>query len=132
MVLRHNHHKKMPACILLAEDEPDLRCLLAEQLEEHGLSVVQAADGVEALEKLEAHPGLALLLSDIRMPRMDGHALVEAALALRPELKVLMMTAYPTQRPAPAALRAREIRTLSKPFNVERMIGVVREMLSRA
>lgn len=122
----------MPACILLAEDEPDLRRLLAEQLEEHGLTVIQAADGVEALEQLEAHPSLALLLSDIRMPRMDGHALVEAALVLRPELKVLMMTAYPTQRPAPAALRAREIRTLSKPFNVERMIGVVREMLSRA
>jgi two-component system cell cycle sensor histidine kinase/response regulator CckA len=120
------------ARILLVEDEPELRRLLAEALETHGFAVVQAGDGLEALEQLKAHPGLPLLLSDIRMPNMDGHALVEAALALRPELKVLLMTAYPTDRPQPAALYAREIRTLSKPFPVARMIALVEEMLARA
>ena len=56
---------------------------------------------------------------------------MEEALTFRPELKVLMMTAYATDLPTPQALRAREIRTLAKPFNPERMIGLVFDMLSR-
>ncbi len=47
-------------------------------------------------------PAVSLLLSDIVMPNMNGYELVEASLKMRPELKVLMMTAYPTDRPPPA------------------------------
>jgi len=120
-----------PAPILIVEDEPQLRLLLAERLEQSGILSLQAADGVEALEVLKDNPGVPLLLSDVRMPDMNGHQLVEQALKLRPELKVLMMTAYVAEMPEGAALRAREIRTLTKPFDPDRLAGLVLDMLAR-
>ena len=117
--------------VVLAEDEGQLRGLIAELLASKGLKVCQAADGVEALELIRDNPGAALLLSDIVMPNMNGYELVEESLKLRPELKVLMMTAYPTEQPPPSALRAREIRTLVKPFDPDRMCDLVVDMLAR-
>lgn len=119
------------ASVLIAEDEPQLRELLAERLAGSGIGTLQAGDGVEALAALKANPAVPLLLSDIRMPNMDGFELVEAALKLRPELKVLMMTAYVAQPTGAAALKAREIRTLTKPFDPDRMVELVQEMLAR-
>ena len=116
--------------ILVAEDEAMLRVLAVEMLQDAGFEVLEAGDGVEALEMLKATPDIALLVSDIKMPRMDGYALVEAGLAFRPDLKVLLMTGY-AQEPPPALLRAREIRTLHKPFNLERLCDLVGEMTSR-
>src|SRR4029077_8473645 len=94
--------------VILAEEERQLRSLIAELLASKGLKVCQAADGVEALQLRKDHPGSGLLLSDIVMPNMSGYELLEASLKLRPELKVLMMTAYAAERPPPAALKARE------------------------
>ena len=117
--------------VLIAEDEPKLRELLAERLRASNLRVAEAGDGEEAMDQLKSHAGVPLLLSDIRMPKMDGIALVEAALKLRPELKVLMMTAYAAQLPGQEALKAREIRTLVKPFDPDKMVALVLDMLAR-
>jgi DNA-binding NtrC family response regulator len=117
--------------VILAEDEDQLRGLIAEMLSSKGVKVCQAADGLEALKLLRATPSASLLLSDIVMPNMNGYELVEASLKMRPELKVLMMTAYPTDRPPPSALKAREIRTLVKPFDPDRMCDLVVDMLAR-
>ena len=117
--------------VILAEDETQLRGLIASLLAGKGVTVSQAADGVEALQLVKNDPAAALLLSDIVMPNMDGYALVEESLKLRPELKVLLMTAYAADRPPPSALRAREIRTLVKPFDPDRMCELVVDMLSR-
>ena len=92
-------------------------------------TVFEAGDGVEALELLKANPEIALLVSDIKMPRMDGYALVEAGLAFKPDLKVLLMTGY-AQDPPPAVLRAREIQILHKPFNLERLCALAAEMVA--
>jgi DNA-binding NtrC family response regulator len=121
----------MPAQIVVAEDEAGLRSLIAEMLAQRDLKVLEAEDGQAAYAQLQANPNISLLLSDIRMPRMNGYELAEAALSLRPELKVLMMTAYVQEQPPPALLRAREIRTLSKPFDLERLGDLVCEMLAR-
>ena len=117
--------------VILAEDESQLRRLISAMLADRGVSVTEAADGAEALQRLKDDPGATLLLSDIVMPNMNGYELVEASLKLRPELKVLMMTAYPTEQPPPSALRAREIRTLVKPFDPDRMCDLVVDMLAR-
>ena len=117
--------------VILAEDEAQLRGLIAEMLSSKGVKVSEAADGLEALKLLRATPSVSLLLSDIVMPNMDGYELVEASLKLRPELKVVMMTAYAADRPPPAALKAREIRTLVKPFDPDRMCTLIVDMLAR-
>ena len=118
--------------VLIAEDDGALRALLAEMLTDRGVRVIQAADGVQASQLLKDNAGISLLLSDVKMPRMDGYALVEEALARNSELKVLMMTGYPGEQPPPEALKAREIRTLTKPFDMDRMCDQVVDMLSRS
>lgn len=96
-------------------------------LEDAGLGVFEAGDGVEALEVLKANSQIALLVSDIKMPRMDGYALIEAALAVKPDLKVLLMTGY-AQGPAPGIVKARDIRVLHKPFELEDLCALAAEM----
>ena len=95
------------------------------------LKVLEAEDGKQAYELLRKNSGVSLPLSDVRMPNMDGYELVEKALDLRPELKVLMMTGYAQERPPSELMRAREIRTLHKPVDLERLSDLVCEMLSR-
>ncbi len=113
--------------ILLAEDEAMLRVIAVEMLEDAGFKVFEAGDGVEALALLKANPQIVLLVSDIKMPRMDGYALVEAGLSIKPDLKVLLMTGY-SQEPPPGVLKAREIQILHKPFNLEKLCALAAEM----
>jgi len=113
--------KRIP--ILVAEDEAMLRIIVVEMLEEAGFAVYEAGDGIEALALLKAHPQIALLVSDIKMPCMDGFALVAAGLEFKPELKVLLMTGY-APGPLPPALKARQIPILHKPFNPERLCAM--------
>jgi CheY-like chemotaxis protein len=113
--------------VLLAEDEAMLRVIAVEMLKDAGFDVYEAGDGVEALERLKAHPEISLLVSDIKMPRMDGYALVEAGLQLKPELKVLLMTGY-SQDPPPHLLKAAGIQVLRKPFNLEKLCALAAEL----
>jgi CheY-like chemotaxis protein len=113
--------------ILLAEDEPMLRIIAVEMLEDAGFEVFEAGDGIEALELLKANPQISLLVSDIKMPRMDGYALVEAGLQFKPCLKVLLMTGY-AQEPPPLLLRTAGVQILHKPFDLERLCALAAEM----
>jgi len=117
--------------VLVAEDEAALRSLIADALTDRGLQVMQAADGVKASRILKDNRGISVLLSDIRMPHMDGYALVDEAVSRDPELKVLMMTGNAGVRPPPAVLKAREIATLIKPFDMDRMCDIVVNMVAR-
>jgi len=111
--------------LVLAEDEAMLRVLAVEMLQEAGFDVFEAADGLEGLEQLKAHPEASLLVTDIKMPRMDGYALAQAGLAARPDLKVLLMTGY-AQEPPPALLK--HVRILHKPFNLEQLCALAAEL----
>lgn len=111
--------------LVLAEDEAMLRLLAVEMLQEAGFEVFEAADGMEGLELLKSHPEVSLLVSDIKMPRMDGYALAEAGLCLKPDLKVLLMTGY-AHEPPPALLR--QVRVLHKPFNLEQLCALAAEL----
>jgi CheY-like chemotaxis protein len=118
--------------VLVADDEAALRALIVENLLDRNIAVVEAGDGIEALEVLQHRNGIQLLLSDIRMPRMDGHQLVDKAVRLYPDLKVVMMTGYAAELPTGSALAAREIRTLRKPLDIDKLSDLVGEMLSRS
>src|SRR2546423_1784963 len=87
------------ARILIAEDEDSLRHLVARALSLDGHRVMTANDGAEALDLLaREHGAFELLLTDIRMPVMDGIALALAAARDHPQVAVLLMTGYADQR----------------------------------
>lgn len=120
----------MKARILIADDEAGLREVFSEALEPH-YAVVTAANGVDALKILRSTPGIQLLLSDIRMPELNGFKLAEEALIWNPDLKIILMTGYTAEVPPASLLKAREIRTLRKPFGLASLRNLVEEMLSR-
>ncbi len=113
--------------ILVAEDEEILRRNLCEFLERHGYDVTGAVDGQDALEKLR-NDDYAVLLTDIRMPRMDGIALLRRVGAERPETQVLVTTAYATVDTAIEALRLGAFDYLLKPITFEDLLQKLKNL----
>jgi len=114
--------------ILIADDEAMLRSVAAEILSDSGFTVIEACDGVEALEALKANPDVDLLISDVRMPRMSGYALVDAGIALKPDLKVLLITGF-SRDPLPDHLTKRGVQILYKPFDLETLPNLARQTM---
>ena len=110
--------------VLLVEDEAVLRELAAENLQEAGYSVIEAGDGAGGLEALRSDASICLLLSDIKLPGMNGYQLAEAGRALRPDLKIILMTGY-APGPMPSGLRNAVYRVLQKPFELDVLPGMV-------
>jgi DNA-binding response OmpR family regulator len=107
------------ARILVAEDEEPLRGFVARALTQDGHTVVTAADGGEALDILSAEPeSFDLLLTDIRMPIMDGIALALAVARLKPSLVILLMTGFADQRERAHGLEALIHDVITKPFEL--------------
>ena len=117
--------------VLVIDDNPTIVELIKYAVNLQGsYHVVVAYDGVQGLERVYAERPDCVII-DVKMPRMDGYALVEQALTHNSELKVLMMTGYPGDRLPATILKAREIRTLAKPFDMDRMCDRVVDMLAR-
>ena len=111
----------MPKTILIAEDESVLRESLAELLEDEGYNVLQAADGKAAYTMVLSRP-VDLVLSDVRMPELDGIALLGQLRQLAPETPVIMLTAYGTVQSAVSAMREGAYDYLLKPVAFEDML----------
>jgi two-component system, cell cycle response regulator CpdR len=119
------------ARILIAEDEEALRALCARALTSDGHEVEAACDGGDALESLARAEGrFDLLLTDIRMPIMDGIALALAATRDYPDLTILLMTGYADQRERAHGLDAIIHDVIAKPFSVAVLRGAVKEALT--
>jgi two-component system response regulator FlrC len=101
--------------ILIVDDEEGIREFLAEVLEDEGHEVDTAADGVEALAKLE-RTGYQLLLSDLKMPRMGGLELVRRVRAEQPELEIIVLTAHGSVDSAVEAMKMGVFDYLQKPL----------------
>jgi DNA-binding NtrC family response regulator len=110
--------------VLLVEDEAVLRELAAENLQESGYDVIEAGDGASGLEVLRSKEHIDVLLSDIRLPGMNGYQLAEAGRALRPELKIILMTGY-APGPMPSSLQKAVYRVLQKPFELDALSDLV-------
>jgi CheY-like chemotaxis protein len=115
--------------ILLTEDDDSVRAFVSRALELDGHKVETACDGVEAMERLTAQDGrYDLLVSDVKMPLMDGIALAHQAADQWPGLPILLMTGFADQRERAADL-SRVIRdVVTKPFTLQQ----IREAVSEA
>jgi two-component system cell cycle response regulator CpdR len=119
------------ARILIAEDEEALRAMCARALMTAGHDVKTACDGGDALDVLQREGGrFDLLLTDIRMPIMDGIALALAAARDFPELTILLMTGYADQRERAHGLDALIHDVIAKPFSLAALRGAVDEALA--
>jgi CheY-like chemotaxis protein len=119
------------ARVLVAEDEEALRAFIARALAQDGHEVVATADGGEALDALIREQGrFDLLLTDIRMPVMDGIALALAAARDWPELTILLMTGYADQRERAHGLDALIHDVIAKPFSLSDIRKAVAEALA--
>ncbi len=106
--------------VLVVDDEPTVRMLVIETLEEMGYATLQAADGRTALAMLSSPATIDVLITDLGLPGgMSGRDLAQAARQSRPALKLLMMTGYAENS---AAIGEPAIQTLLKPFTMESLM----------
>jgi len=117
-----------PLTILVADDDPVARDLLAEVLTREGYRVRVASNGQECLRQAEAEP-LDLAIVDLRMPDLDGLQVTRRLAAIHPGVPVVILTAFVTIDTAIEAIRAGAHDYLSKPFRMEEIKIVVRRTL---
>ena len=119
------------ARILVAEDESALRGQIVRALVADGHETVAAADGGEALDVLVRENGrFDLLLTDIKMPVMDGIALALVAARDYPDLLILLMTGFADQRERASGLDALIHGILTKPFALADLQSAIREAIA--
>jgi CheY-like chemotaxis protein len=119
------------ARILVAEDEDPLRALVARAITDLGHTVVTAFDGADALDIITRENGsFDLLLTDIRMPLMDGIALALSVARDHPNIVILLMTAYADQRERASNLEALIHDVVLKPFTLAELKTAVAEALT--
>jgi DNA-binding NtrC family response regulator len=116
--------------ILVVDDEANARTALAELLREEGYDVETAADAFKALGKLEEF-GPHLVLTDLKMPGMDGIELMKRLAAGEREVAVVVMTAFGAVDTAVEAMRAGAVDYLTKPLNFDELLLVVERALER-
>jgi two-component system cell cycle sensor histidine kinase/response regulator CckA len=110
--------------ILIADDEPGILKLVAIVLRRSGYVVLEAADGLEALQLAAQHPGpIDLLLTDVCMPGLLGPEVCERLRPQRPETRYLLMSGYPE------GIEASGLACLAKPFGIPELLQSVRERL---
>ncbi len=117
-----------PRQILVVDDEPNLRRVLGAQLSRDGYEVHAVADGEAALRILEDQY-VDVLITDLRMPRLDGLELLRRALLLEPDLPVVIITAHGTVDNAVEALKSGAFDYITKPFDQNDVRNVVKKAL---
>ena len=114
--------------ILLADDDNSVRRVLEFKLKQRGFDVTSVGDGAEAVRHLKESP-FNLLISDIRMPGVDGIALLGQAKSLHPEIKVILITAYAAVSQAVQAVKLGAFDYITKPFEDEELFVTIDKAL---
>jgi len=116
--------------ILVVEDKPGMRRMLRETLEGADYRVDEASDGEEALKKLSLNH-YRLVLTDLKLPKKDGLAVLRAAREVGGNLPVILMTAYGTIETAVQAMKDGAVDFLTKPFDSDYLLGLIERSLER-
>jgi len=114
--------------VLIVDDEPNLRKILAAQLSRDGYEVMLAEDGEQGLTMLREHH-IDLVVTDLKMPKVDGMTLLREALREQPDLPIVMITAHGTVDTAVEALKLGAFDYLTKPFDKDEVRSVVAKAL---
>ncbi len=117
--------------ILLVEDEEGLRGLNARGLRSRGYNVIEAANGIEALEALaENEGGVDLVVSDVVMPEMDGPTLLASMRSRNPDIKVIFVSGYAEDAFAKSLPENQQFAFLPKPFSLSQLVAAVKETMA--
>ncbi|HMG77122.1 MAG TPA: response regulator, partial [Xanthobacteraceae bacterium] len=116
-------------CILVVEDDADVRAYVVETLRGLGYDVLEAPGAEEALALLDRHKTISLLLTDVVMPGQNGRKLAEAARARQASLKVLYMTGYSRNAIVHQGRLDPGVELLQKPLTSEQLAATVRKVL---
>jgi CheY-like chemotaxis protein len=115
--------------VLVVEDEPVVRDLIVEVLEDLGYRSFQAADGAAGLQILDASERIDLLITDIGLPGMNGRQLADAARVRRSDLKILFITGYAENATISSGFLDPGMEMITKPFSVDALGHRVRTMI---
>src|SRR5256886_2757608 len=115
---------------LVVDDEPRLRRVLVRLLEGEGFTCAEAGSGTEALEMMHADP-VPLVISDLRMPQMDGVTLLREILARWPDTAVIVVTAVAEVESAVACLQLGALDYVAKPFHLDEVRARVMQALDK-
>ena len=108
--------------LMVVDDDPEVRVIVAEFLEDFGYRVIQASGGAEALSLLSQTPDLRMIITDIRMPDMSGIELADIATRRQRDLKVILISGYFVSQQV-------DWRFLRKPFRMKDLEAAVRAEL---
>ncbi len=116
--------------LLLVEDEAPLRQAIAEQLGDRGYHVEQAESGEVAIARL-ADFAFDIIITDLRLPGVDGSAVIEAAVARYPDIIAIVVTGYGTVKDAVEAIKRGASDFVSKPFQIDELLHVLGSSLEQ-
>ena len=116
--------------LLLVEDEAPLRHALAERLAEHGFEVEQADSGEQAIEQL-AEFAFDIVITDLRLPGLDGTRVLEAALLRYPDIVGIIVTGYGTVKDAVEAIKRGATDFVTKPFQFDELLHALSSALEK-
>ena len=116
--------------VLLVDDEESLRAVLAERLADYGFEVTQAASGEAALEALERF-AFDVIVSDLRLPGVDGRQVIAAALDRYPSVVAIVVTGYGTVKDAVELIKRGAVDFIAKPFQFDELLHVLSSALEQ-
>jgi two-component system cell cycle sensor histidine kinase/response regulator CckA len=118
--------------VLLVEDEDAVRNFAVVALKRQGYEVLEASDGIEALEVMEANEGrIDIVVSDVVMPEMDGPTLLKKLREKNPDLKIIFVSGYPNEAFRQTIDENEQFAFLGKPFSLPQLAAKVKEELAR-
>ena len=116
--------------VLIVDDEKNIRLTLSQALEVLEVETATAADGEEALARLKEKE-FSLILLDLKMPGMDGMEVLRQVSKIRPDIRIIILTAYGTVESAVEAMKLGAADFIQKPFAAEEIRGLVSRVLDR-
>src|SRR4030095_10162716 len=116
--------------LLIVDDEAALRSAIAERLTDHGFAVVQAGSGEDAIPLL-AEFAFDILITDLRLPGIDGRQVLDAAIERYPDIVAIVITGYGTVKDAVDAIKQGAADFITKPFQFDALLHVLNSAMEQ-